>query len=72
MPNNAPFNTPGDALECLAESLFFKLEHLDPSEDRVGDIEWSELEEDQKDIYRLAVMWVIRQKEAVKIALDEK
>ena len=65
---NQTFRSPDEACEYLAEELYFKLEHLDPSDVRHGDIDWASLSDDEKELYRLAVMWILHQREAVSAA----
>lgn len=63
------FKTKDDAIDFLASEIYWKLERLDPSDSRVTDIDWASLSEDEKDLYRLVVMRVLSNREALMRAL---
>lgn len=57
----------GGAIEVLAQTLFAKMERLDPTED--GDKGWSDLTDHQRDFYRLCVKAILAEREVVAQAL---
>jgi hypothetical protein len=56
-----------EAVETLAEALFLKMEHLEPTED--GGSGWGGLSERQREFYRLCVKAILVEREAVAQAL---
>ena len=53
------------AIEALSEVLFWKMEHLEPSEEG----EWSTLSERKKEFYRICIKAVLLERNAVVQAL---
>jgi hypothetical protein len=55
-----------EAIWVLARRLHWKMEHLDPSENR----DWDELSERKRDFFRLCVIAILDDADSVKRALE--
>lgn len=57
---------PAIAWERLAEVLHWKMEHLDPSDEGLS---WAELDENDKDYYRLCIEAILVRRDLLRAAL---
>lgn len=57
---------PEHPIELLAEQLYFRLEQLDPTDDR----EWRNLPYTEKELYRQCVSWLLGDRELILRGLE--
>lgn len=56
-----------EALETLARTLRWKIEHLDPSDD--WETDWEELPDRKREFFRLCVTAILNEEAVVRAAL---
>lgn len=66
----ANLETREQAIEFLASELYWRLERLDPSDEREGDIDWRALDDREKEIYRQGVKIVLAHPTILTLAME--
>jgi hypothetical protein len=65
LPHGDDPTTPDEAIDALAQRLYWKMEHLDPSDEPP----WDCLNDRKKDHYRLLIGYVMQHRSLVYAAL---
>jgi hypothetical protein len=63
-----------DAVICLAKALYWKTEHLDPSDydwDKSLDMNWGALDEHSRSFYLACIRWLLGHDREIKIAMGD-